>query len=319
MATRHTDLLLLGGIGVLASGIFLLDLLIPLGIAIGVLYTGLVLLTLWSAHRWLPLVVSSATSVLTVLGFFLYSDSEIWVAVPNRALCLATIWVATLLVIRYKRIEDQIKASLSEKEVLLKEIHHRVKNNLQVIESLLRLQAGMAKDPRDLGLFKESQARIRSIGLLYETLSRSRDLARIDMPDYIRKLTGQLFQSYGISQDAIRLQLHVQPVALTMDTAIPCGLIINELMSNSLKYAFPSGSGEVSVTLTSNPDQTFTLVVSDTGVGLPRDVDEHNSTSLGLQLVSLLLQKLDGKSEVQRDAGTTWTMTFPELLYPARV
>ena len=319
MATRNTDLFLLGVIGVLASGIFILDLLIPLGIAIGVLYTGLVLLSLWSSHRWLPPVVSGTTSVLTVLGFFLFPGPGIWVALPNRALCLATIWVATLLVIRYKRIEEHIKDSLREKEVLLKEIHHRVKNNLQVIESLLRLQAGMAKDPRDLGLFKESQARIRSIGLLYETLCRSQDLARIDMPDYIHKLTGQLFQSYGISQDAIRLQLHVQPVSLNMDTAIPCGLIINELMSNSLKYAFPVGSGEVAVTFVSNPDQTFTLVVSDTGVGLPHEVDERNSPSLGLQLVSLLLQKLDGTSEVQRSTGTTWTMTFPELLYPARV
>ena len=306
-------------IGVLASCIFILDLLIPLGIEIGVLYTGLVLLSLWSSHRWLPPLVSGATSVLTILGFFLSSGPVIWVALPNRALCLATIWVATLLVLRYKRIEDQIKASLKEKEVLLKEIHHRVKNNLQVIESLLRLQAGMAKDSRDLGLFKESQARIRSIGLLYETLSRSRDLARIDMPDYIHKLTRQLFQAYGISQDAIRLQLQVQPVSLNMDTAIPCGLIINELISNSLKYAFPRGSGEVSVTFASNPDQTFTLVVSDTGVGLPRDVDERNCSSLGLQLVSLLLQKLDGTSAVQRSGGTTWTMTFPELLYPARV
>jgi len=132
-------------------------------------------------------------------------------------------------------------------------------------------------------------------------------------------VTTQLFQTYGISQDAIRLHLDVQPLSLTMDTVISCGPIINELISNSLKYAFPSGPGEVSVKLVSNPDQTFTLVVSDTGVGLPRDVHERNCTSLGLQLVSLLLQKLDGTSEVQRSAGTTWTMTFHELLYAARV
>jgi len=318
MATSKTELLLLGAIGVLAASIFILDLLIPLGVAIGVLYTGLVLLSLWSIQHWLPLIVSGAVSVLTVLGFFLPAGPGIWVALPNRALCLATIWVATLLVLRYKRIEDQIKASLKEKDVLLKEIHHRVKNNLQVVESLLRLQSRVVKDPNVLGLFEESQTRVRSIALLYETLCRSRDLARIDMLDYIQKLTMQLFQSFGISQDMIRLQLHIQPVSLTMDTAIPCGLIINELISNSLKHAFPSGSGEVSVQLRANPDQTFTLVVSDTGVGLPRDVDERTCPSLGLQLVSLLLEKLDGTSEVRRSEGTMWTMTFPELVYQPR-
>lgn len=318
MATSKTELLLLGAIAVLATSIFILDLLIPLGVAIGVLYTGLVLLSLWSIQHWLPLIVSGGVSVLTVLGFFLPAGPGIWVALPNRALCLATIWVATLLVLRYKRIEEQIKASLREKDVLLKEIHHRVKNNLQVVESLLRLQSRVVKDPHVLGLFEESQTRVRSIALLYETLCRSRNLARIDMLDYIQKLTMQLFQSFGISQDAIRLQLHVQPVSLTMDTAIPCGLIINELISNSLKHAFPSGSGEVSVQLLANQDQTFTLVVSDTGVGLPPDVDERTCPSLGLQLVSLLLEKLDGTSEVRRSEGTTWTMTFPELVYQPR-
>jgi len=111
---------------------------------------------LWSSQRWVPLVVSSVTSLLTVLSFFLFPGPGIWVALPNQALCLATIWVATLVALRYKRIEDQIKASLREKEMLLRELHHRVKNHLQVIESLLRPQAGSAKDPHDLGLFKES-------------------------------------------------------------------------------------------------------------------------------------------------------------------
>jgi two-component sensor histidine kinase len=318
MDTSKTELLLLGAIGVLATSIFILDLLTPLGIAIGVLYTGLVLLSLWSSRHWLPLVVSGGVSVLTVLGFFLPSGPGLWVALPNRALCLATIWVATLLVLRYKRIEDQIKASLSEKEVLLKEIHHRVKNNLQVVDSLLRLQACGVKDPNVLGLFEESQTRVRSIALLYETLCRSRNLARIDMLEYIQKLTTQIFQSYGVSQDTIRLQLHVQPVSLTMDTAFSCGLIINELISNSLKHAFPSGSGAVSVQLLANQDQTYTLVIGDTGVGLPREVDERTCTSLGLQLVSMLLKKLDGTSEMRRSEGTTWTMTFPELVYQPR-
>jgi two-component sensor histidine kinase/CheY-like chemotaxis protein len=220
--------------------------------------------------------------------------------------------------IERKRAEEQIKASLREKEVLLKEIHHRVKNNLQIIDSLLRLQADLVTNPQVVGLFQESHARVRTIGLLYETLCQSQNLADVDMPTYIDSLTRALFQTYAVARETIRLKLSIEPVSMSIDTAIPCGLIINELVSNSLKHAFPRGTGDVSVELVPNPPQTFTLVVTDTGVGLPREVDERNPHTLGLQLIAMLVDQLSGKSDLYRNGGTRWTVTFPQLIYRAR-
>ena len=219
-----------------------------------------------------------------------------------------------------KRTADQIQASLKEKEVLLREVHHRVKNNLQVIYSLLRLQSKSVTDPKASELFLDSQARVRAMALLHETLYQSHDLSRIDMGGYISKLTGQLFKSYGISSDTTRLRLNIAPVSLNIDTAITCGLLVNELVSNSLKYAFPEGrTGEVTVHLVPDSLGTHVLTVSDNGVGLPSTFEVTKAKSLGWQLVPMLVEQLTGSFELHRNTGTTVRITFSELTYKGRV
>ncbi len=209
---------------------------------------------------------------------------------------------------------EQIKASLKEKEVLLREIHHRVKNNLQVISSLLNLQAESTSNKQALEMFKDSQSRVKSLALIHERLYRSSDLARIDFTEYIRALAADLFRSYGDDSGAITLKTNVDDVSLEIDTAIPCGLIINELVSNSLKHAFPGGKeGEVRIGLHSDNDHEITVIVGDNGVGLPKELDFRSTESLGLQLVCTLTAQLGGTIELDRSGGTEFKVAFTAL------
>jgi PAS domain S-box-containing protein len=209
-----------------------------------------------------------------------------------------------------RHAESVIAASLKEKEVLLKEIHHRVKNNLQVISSLLNLQAAAAHDPQTLEQLKESQNRIRSIALIHERLYQSENLAYIDFGEYVRGVVSYLARSYSVPN--VRVNIDVQNVNLAVNTAIPCGLIINELVSNALKYAFPDGKkGEVSIGLAVNEGKWGILTVRDDGVGLPSTIDFEQSTTLGLQLVNTLSRQLSGSTVVTRDSGTSISITFP--------
>ncbi|MCI0695685.1 PAS domain S-box protein [candidate division KSB1 bacterium] len=212
-----------------------------------------------------------------------------------------------------KQVEERIKGSLKEKEVLLKEIHHRVKNNLQIISSLLNLQSGYIHDEQAGEMFKESRNRVKSMALIHEKLYQSKDLARIDFADYIRHLTAYLLRSYSVHSHGVNLKVDVDKILLDIDTAIPCGLIINELVSNSLKHAFPQGTaGEIRIGLHENPDGKMILIVGDNGAGLPTEIDFRNTESLGLQLVSTLTDQLDGTLELDRSQGTT----FKILLSP---
>jgi PAS domain S-box-containing protein len=219
-----------------------------------------------------------------------------------------------------KDMEDQLRRMLKEKESLLREVHHRVKNNLQVISSLLNLQSASIKDPVVNQLFRECQVRITSIALLHETLHRSHDLSRIKMGDYIRTLTGHLFRSYGVDPNLISLELNVDDVEFDIDTGLTCGLIIDELVSNCLKHAFIDDSGgTVHIDLLDHVDGTFTLCVSDNGIGIPKDGVLNNPDSLGLELVALLAEKLDGSTELRSGAGTEWQIRFQQLQYSERV
>lgn len=214
-----------------------------------------------------------------------------------------------------KRAEEQLKASLKEKEVLLKEIHHRVKNNLQIISSLLKLQSAYTKEEQVLGMFKDSQNRIRSMALIHEKLYQSKDLSRIDFAEYIRDLAGNLLRSYKASSQAITLKTNVNDINLNIDTAIPCGLIINELISNSLKHAFPTPSTdkEICINIYSSGNHQFILNLSDNGIGFPKDLDFRNTESLGLELVCTLTEQLDGTIELDSSKGTSFNITFSEI------
>jgi two-component sensor histidine kinase len=213
---------------------------------------------------------------------------------------------------RLNQAVEQVKISLNEKEVLLKEIHHRVKNNMQVITSLLSLQSKTIGDEKALAVFEDSQNRVKSMALIHETLYQSKDLSRINFAEYLQKLVAHVSRSYRIRPNAVRINLHVNDVSLPIDTAVPCGLIINELASNALKYAFPADrKGEVNITFARADDQ-YTLCVSDTGVGLPPDFDPEQRKSLGMKLVRMLTTQLRGEMECRNGVGTTFQITFPE-------
>ena len=212
-----------------------------------------------------------------------------------------------------KNAEEQIQSSLREKEVLLKEIHHRVKNNLQVTSSLLKLQSGYIQDPQAQGMFAESQNRIRSMALVHEKLYQSSDLSRINFAEYVESLAALLFRSYGIESGQIQLHIEGSGIFLSVESAVPCGLIVNELLSNCLKHAFPNGRrGRVEVRIGRGPGEQLLLVVADDGVGLPPTLDVEKTESLGLQLVRTLAQQLDGHAQLVRGERTEFNITFPE-------
>jgi len=205
-----------------------------------------------------------------------------------------------------KQAEERLEQSLKEKEVLLREIHHRVKNNLQIISSLLLLQSNQISGKKNLELFQESQNRVKSMALIHEKLYQSQDLASINFREYLNSLVIGLFRSYQAQSDHVELKLEVGDISLGVDSAIPCGLIINELISNSLKYAFPNGrEGVISVALRSLNKKDVELAVSDNGIGMPEDLDFRNSKSLGLRLVTILAEdQLEGEIKLSRDKGT---------------
>jgi PAS domain S-box-containing protein len=215
-----------------------------------------------------------------------------------------------------KKAEDELQASLREKEVLLREIHHRVKNNMQIISSLLNLQSRHVQDPQVLEVFKESQRRIRSMALIHERLYQSADLSRIEFSQYLDNLASRLFHSYQVDADRIRLRLRSEEVFLNINTAIPCGLIVNELISNALKHAFPNGRrGEVAVELSRNENGGFLLRVSDDGVGFPKTLDFRRTETLGMQIVVTLVDQIDGTIEMGESGKTDFLIRFKEIPY----
>jgi len=213
-----------------------------------------------------------------------------------------------------KKAEDKLKKSLEEKELLLRELHHRVKNNMQVISSLLRLQSQTITSKESIEIFRECQDRVRSMSLLHEKFYRSRDLLNIDFAEYIQELAEGLVRSYGIDSSKIILKTTVKGVSLGINLAIPCGLLINELISNSFKHAFPKAArGKVEVSLLSPKKGQIELIVSDNGVGIPKDWDFRKTKSLGLQLVDTLVKdQLGGEIELDRSAGTKFKIKFKQ-------
>ena len=214
----------------------------------------------------------------------------------------------------HKKSESKIKAALEEKEVLLKEIHHRVKNNLQIISSMLYFQTQQIQDDSTMQIFLEGQNRIKTLALIHEKLYQSDDLINIDIKEYISSLADSLLRSYGIEPDRVQLTTETNEVNLSVETSITLGLIVNELLSNSLKYAFPDNrKGKINLTLTPLDGSGFSLTVKDDGVGFPKDFNAENSNTLGLQLVKSLVTQLRGKLEIKSTGGTVFRIDFADL------
>jgi len=216
-----------------------------------------------------------------------------------------------------KEREEAIQASLREKEVLLQEIHHRVKNNMQIISSLLSLQSHHV-DGEIAKILEGSQNRVKSMALVHEKLYRSQNLSSIDMEDYVISLVADLFYSQMVNEEQINLVLEIDNIEFNIETAIPCGLIINELASNALKYAFPEGrKGELMVSLKRKADK-YELIIRDDGIGLPNNLKIEKVDSLGLQLVNSLISQIDGTMEINKEKGTEFKINFQELHYTRR-
>jgi len=218
-----------------------------------------------------------------------------------------------------KKAEKRILRSLKEKELLLREIHHRVKNNLQIISTLLALQSSKSGKVNIDDLYKESQNRIQSIALIHENLYQSEDLAHINFETYVKSLVSDLFDSYGINSSRIKLNLNIDNITMGIETSIPCGLIINELVSNSLKHGFESSdTGQINVELHKLADGEYSLIVSDTGSPFPEDMDIISNDTLGLELIRNLVIQLDAKLTFKRDIKE-FTIIFKELEYKERI
>ena len=216
-----------------------------------------------------------------------------------------------------EKAEEKIRVSLKEKEVLLKEIHHRVKNNLQIISSLLNLQKEYVDDDKALNVLLESQNRVKSMAMIHENLYQSNNLSHIKFDNYIQKLVSTLFYSYN-NKNQIKSIIDLEDINLNIDTAIPCGLIINELISNSLKHAFnDEKNGEIGISV-KKINNKYELIIYDNGTGFPKEIDFKNTNSLGLKLVNSLVNQIDGQIIIDKNQGTKFKINFKEVEYQKR-
>jgi PAS domain S-box-containing protein len=218
-----------------------------------------------------------------------------------------------------KKAEKEVIESLHEKELLIKEIHHRVKNNMQIVSSLLNLQTNYVDEEETVDVLKESQNRVRSMAMIHEELYQSGDLTHINFVNYVKNLVQKLLYAYNIDEAIINPILEVEDINLNMETAIPCGLIISELVSNSLKYAFPNGmTGEIYISLKLK-EEILELIIRDNGIGLPENLDFNQLDSLGLLLVQNLTEQIDGDLKINGKNGTEFIIIFKELEYKTRI
>ncbi len=215
-------------------------------------------------------------------------------------------------IIERKKMEERNKASLKEKEILLKEIHHRVRNNMQVIYGLFEIQSDYIRDKQCLDIIKGCQNQLMSIGLVHKILYKSEDLANINFHDYIKSLAGKIFDSYGMSAERVELKIDIDDISMGIDASIRCGLIISELVSNSLKYAFPDEKkGEIKIGLHTVRGKEIELEISDNGIGIPENLDIKKTDTLGLKMVEIfVVDMLRGSIEVSRAAGTKYIIMF---------
>jgi two-component sensor histidine kinase len=253
---------------------------------------------------WIPVYVfSAAVKIFTALGSL------------TTAVVLPFTVPRILTLVQQEKMSEQVTAKLraseERKEALLREVHHRVKNNLAVICSLFYLQSTHSKDEKTVQIFHDMENRVHSMALVHESLYGSENLARIDFAEYARSLAEDILASHENPSAPVRLKTDLEPVIMSVDLALPCGLILNELVSNAFKHGFPNGAGEIELTLRAGPEGKCTLSVEDSGVGIPGDLDVNTSKSLGLRLVRLLTQQIRGSFElVKSDPGTSAHLQF---------
>ncbi|MBI4813260.1 MAG: PAS domain S-box protein [Methanobacterium sp.] len=217
-----------------------------------------------------------------------------------------------------KVAEKNFRTSLEEKELLLRELHHRVKNNMQIISSLLSLQTQHIKDERDLKIFESSQNRVKTMSLIHEELYSSQDFSHINLSEYIQNITKELLTSHIEDPGRVKLTVNVEDVRMELETAIPLGLLINEIVANSVNHAFPNEQkGKIIVEL-ERDGNAFILKMSDDGVGIPEDIDFKKAETLGFQLINSLVNQLDGQIEMHTNNGTSYIVKFKELDYKKR-
>jgi two-component sensor histidine kinase len=268
------------------------------------------------AVRYPTIIREGETIVAEVFCNALYNDKGAWVFAKASPLHdQAGNIIGAIESIRditeHKLAGEKIKGSLLEKETMLKEIHHRVKNNMQVISSLLDLQAAKLPDEKSREIFQDSINRVSTMASIHNQLYQSEDLTWVDFGGFIRDLVGNLRQSYGRSESPVAIEVETSDMHLGIESSVPCGLIVNELVSNALKHAFPGGrDGEIDVGMRSEKD-LIVLTVRDNGIGFPESIDHTEAKSLGLELVNILVGQIGGKIDIQVDGGTTWTITFP--------
>ena len=228
--------------------------------------------------------------------------------------------ISLIDITEHKKTGNKIRESLKEKEILLREIHHRVKNNLQIISVLLSLQSEEIDDPEILEKYKESENRIHSMALIHERMYQSKDLSSIDFSDYVQNLIADITYAYGFDGSNLDINLDLNNYNLSIETVMPLGLIINELVSNSLKYAFKDQKdNKINIILKKQNNDNFILEISDNGMGFPANIDFRNTSSLGLQLVNELVQQIDGQVELFNEKGTKFIINFHEPEYKKRI
>jgi PAS domain S-box-containing protein len=241
-------------------------------------------------------------------GYFIVTASPIKDSDGN---VLGSIHIAHDITKR-KEMEEKLEKTLEDKNILMKEIYHRTKNNLMVISSLLNLQSRYIKDENTQSIFKESQNRAKSMAMVHEKLYRSGDLEHLNFTEYIENLSNDLYDTYTLDKNRVKLVLNIEEVILDVEISIPLALILNELLTNSLKHAFPDGyGGEIKIEL-GRCDGSYQLSVSDNGIGFPEDLDYQNTDTLGMLIVNSLTDQIDGKLKLERDHGTKFTVTFKD-------
>lgn len=326
-STRNYKPNLLIALVVIIIAVFIADINLPLGIAGGVPYVAAVLIAIRVGGKRFVITVAAICTLLTILGFFYSPDGgEFWKVVFNRFLAIFAIWASAYLGMKLSTTEDALKTTendyrilfdqneehrrmVAERDLLLQEVYHRVKNNLALIASMLELQTSSVKNLADHGPFVEAKNRILTMAIVHKKLYQSDDFNNVDFGAFIIELAGLIHDSYAHIGKNVKIKFDIGNHTITINQAILCGLILNELVSNAFKHAFPDDR-EGQITIRFQMDDKVTLIVEDDGIGIFDTQDPENPTTLGLQIVNLLTDQLNGSLEIIRNRGSVFKLSF---------